>query len=101
MEFLELLRSALFVSSTTQRATCRSFFKWCQQTFLDAVADETICFSDLTIGLRVRRRCKLQLDAYTFAIVLEFSGSEVAAIARDYAVGDTEPKNYPLYEVYC
>jgi hypothetical protein len=55
---------------------------------LTAIAYETICFLDLAIGLWMCDGCKLQLDAYTFAIVLEFSRSEFNAIVCDYDVRD-------------
>jgi hypothetical protein len=77
------------------------FLEWCQQAFLDAVAYEAVCFFDLAIGLRMCDRRKLQFDAYTFTIILKFSGGEIDAIIRDYAVRDAEPKNYPFDEVYC
>jgi hypothetical protein len=44
---------------------------------------------------------KIELDAHTFALILEFLGYEICPIVCDDAIRNTEAKYYRLDEVYC
>jgi hypothetical protein len=66
---------------------------------LQASAYESVCFFDLAIGLGVRYRSVLELDAEVFGEVLEFAQSEVGAVVGDNAVRDAVPVDNGLEEL--
>ncbi|KAK1632402.1 hypothetical protein QYE76_006717 [Lolium multiflorum] len=66
---------------------------------LDTIADDTVGFLDLAIGLRVRNRRKVQFDAYFCTIVLEFLGCEIATIVCDDAMRYSKPEDDTFHEL--
>jgi hypothetical protein len=49
----------------------------------------------------MRNRSKIEFDAHTFAVFLEFLGCEICPIVCDDAMQNTEAKYYRLDEIYC
>jgi hypothetical protein len=61
-------------------------FERSKESLLEAAADESVGLFDLAIGLGMRHRCVLDLDAELFGELLKFARGEVGAVVGDDVV---------------
>jgi hypothetical protein len=74
-------------------------FEGSKESLLQACADEPIGLFDLAVGLGIRHRGVLDLDAEVFGEFLEFARGEVGAIVGDDAVQYAVPVDDGLEEL--